>query len=96
MFITVYGKYGPQPPKNHVINTNLIQKIQTYQPLFGKEKYYDIWVQTDGYGPQYVYRVSRSEAKKLCDTGWDEHRRPIIIIFHEKTAGTEPVPAVVL
>lgn len=25
------------------------------------------WVQTDGYGPQYVYRVSRSEAKKLCD-----------------------------
>lgn len=51
MFITVYGKYGPQPPKNHVINTNLIQKIQTYQPLFGKEKYYDIWVQTDGYGP---------------------------------------------
>ena len=67
MFITVYGKYGPQPPKNHVINTNLIQKIQTYQPRFGKEKYYDIWVQTDGYGPQYVYRVSRSEAKKLCD-----------------------------
>ena len=45
MFITVYGKYGPQPPKNHVINTNLIQKIQTYQPLFGKEKYYDIYFQ---------------------------------------------------
>ena len=46
MFITVYGKYGPQPPKNHVINTNLIQKIQTYQPLFGKEKYYDKYLFT--------------------------------------------------
>ena len=46
MFITVYGKYGPQPPKNHVINTNLIQKIQTYQPLFGKEN-----IMTSGYKP---------------------------------------------
>ena len=69
MFITVYGKYGPQPPKNHVINTNLIQKIQTYQPLFGKEKYYDIWVQTDGYGPNmftgYQDRRQRSFVTQL-------------------------------
>lgn len=68
MFITLYGKYGPQAPKNHVINTNLIEKIQPYEPLFSsKEKYYDIWVHDDGYGPKYVYRVSRTEAKKLCD-----------------------------
>ena len=67
MFVKLYGKYGPNPPAYHVINTDLIQKIQPYEPLFSKEKYYDIWVQTDGYGLKYVYRVSKTEAKKLGD-----------------------------
>ena len=45
------------------------EQDSTISYYFGKEKYYDIWVQTDGYGPQYVYRVSRSEAKmETCET----------------------------
>ena len=46
MFITVYGKYGPQPPKNHVINTNLNRKFKLTNLCSEKKN-----IMTSGYKP---------------------------------------------
>lgn len=68
MFVKLYGKCGPNPPAYHVINTDLIERIEPYKPLFSKEKYYDISIHGDGCGcGKYVYRLSETEAKKLGD-----------------------------